>query len=199
MQMVSGIPNEDIQPKSSPQAPASEPPAKYRSGDTSVFNSISLVRFLAASVLVGLLLLFLVFYRIRESIPDPVPHELNWNYVSVVVTPLTLVVIGRMFYDYTTWERNRLERERKRKIVLNFLRLLAVLMVFLLQVTYKRWKHRTKKKLNQRSYFVGIKLITYFVIGILGIMSAKITNKVLNHGVPRLRRSRQRYSDLPTE
>ncbi len=165
----------------------------YKGGNTSALNSLALVRVLAAGVLIFLLVLFLIFYRIRESIPEAAPQEFNWNSVSFVVTPLTLATVGGMFYNYATLEKVRLEHERKRRVVLNLLRLAIVVIGFLMQLAYSQWKYKKSRELGRPSYFVGIRLITYLIIGIMGIMSAKITNKALTHGPPRYRQSRRRY------
>ncbi len=152
-------------------------------------STSNVIRFVAACGLAFLLAVFLIFYRIREEIPEPVTHEFNWNYVSFLVVPITMIVIARLMYAYIEWEKLRVDRERKRAIILNLCKMTALLVFVSIPFWFKLYHKLVVKDVQEmeQNYHVGPKLLVFFFVGLLGIMAAKVTNKIIKHGFPKYR------------
>ena len=151
-------------------------------------NSIFLFRLFFSCFLAFMIASFLVLYRVREAIPDPPYPSYNWNYIAVVLTPLTLLLVGRIFYVIANWEKVRQEKERHRHVIINVLCLAAVILGSILYSTFKRRQEKLALKLTTRRYFVGTRLMVYLLVGILSIAAAKSTKKALLHGFPKLKK-----------
>ena len=77
-----------------------------------------------------------------------------------------------------------MEQERERQIILNIAKVAALLLGIGINLSMKQWKAVRKMEELRRPYVVGLRLITYLLVGIGGIAAAKITNKAIVHGLP---------------
>ena len=168
--------------------PISMPSKVNVAGYRYFMNSIFLFRLFLSFFLAFMIASFLVLYRVREAIPDAPYPSYNWNYVAVVLTPLTVLLVGKIFHSYTSWELIREENERERHMLVNMMCLAAVVIASVIYSNFKQDQEKASMQLATRRYFVGSRLIIYLFIGVLSIAAAKSTKKLLFHGFPKLKK-----------
>jgi heme/copper-type cytochrome/quinol oxidase subunit 3 len=120
---------------------------------------------------------------VEQQLPPPPPPHRSWAYISMLAPTTAILLLGGLFWTYSGFEQSRLEAQRKRTLQLNVAKLGAALLGIGVHLAVQRWKHKAEM-MSKQEYYVGLRLTTYFVVGLLGIMTAKLTSKALHHGFP---------------